>query len=68
MGGAIVNSKRTIVLELSEDDATELVAAISDILCWIRGFKAGCEDQSKHPIDSHRRLQDLNGKLKLRLQ
>ena len=54
----------TVTLRLSTRDAERFTHALSDILCWCRGFRAGIgENLSIEPIGDNT-LRDLNIKLK----
>jgi len=53
-----------IRLTMTVKEAYELSMAISDILCWIRGYKAAMSDSdSNDPIDSDQLLREFNTKL-----
>lgn len=53
-----------VVLELSCNDAKAFQHALSDILCWSRGFIAACpESGERHPIGVDE-LRLLNIKIK----
>jgi len=53
-----------IQLTLTVKEAYALSMAISDILCWIRGYRAAApEFDSNGPIDSDNLIRDFNTKL-----
>ena len=54
-----------IQVKLTVKEAHELSMALSDILCWIRGFRAGREGSGSDngPISSEYALRKFNLKL-----
>ena len=60
----MANELTPVTIRLSVRDAEKFSHALSDILCWCRGFRAGLgENLSNEPIGDNT-LRDLNIKLK----
>jgi hypothetical protein len=55
--------KNDISLSFSLEQAQELSYGISDILCWIRGFRAGSRETRNDPLGDEV-LREFNIKLK----
>jgi hypothetical protein len=43
----------TVTLTLPLSEAEELSDRMADLLCWCRGYMAGCPDSDKHPVGAH---------------
>lgn len=43
-----------VTLRMPKRAAEEVSAALADLLCWVRGFKAACPEESdRHPMGDH---------------
>ena len=40
----------TVCLEIPASEAEAISDGMADLLCWCRGYMAGCEDLDKHPM------------------
>jgi hypothetical protein len=56
-----------ILVQLTIEQATDLSDSISDILCWIRGFRAGNKDSTNDPFGDET-IRTFNLKLKSELE
>ncbi len=53
-----------ITLKASLEEAQEFADALSDVLCWVRGFTAACpEDLNRHPLGISE-VRELSTRLK----